>query len=583
MAEEDFGTVVTVGTDLWRVVDEGTAALKNADALFQRAGTLVHVVGDGRPPSGVLRAEGAPSIRPIQPATLRAILSRVASWQRFDKRSEEMVETLPPDPVVAAIAQQGHWPGVPHLVGVIQSPAMRPDGTIIDKPGYDATTGYLYLPGCVYPDIPSTPTQADALAARDELLAVVADFPFAKPEHRAAWLGALLTLFARPAVDGCVPLVAVDATTRGTGKGKLIDATAIIATGRDATKTPMAEHDAEMRKRITSLVVEGEQLACIDNVAGKVELPSLDAAVTASRWKDRILGRTATAEAPNLILWTITGNNLEFGGDMSRRVLHVRLESPVERPEDRDDFTHRDLLGWVRAERPRLVRAALVILRAYFVAGCPDMGCKPWGSFEAWSRLIANACVWIGLPDPMRTRAELESSADSAKSALVALLDGWQRLGAITAKEAISQLYPTRRYDQPDVPDGYDELREAVETLAPPQPGKPPTSKALGLALRRVRRRVVGGRMLDAQSGHGGVVRWHVISSRPTRDGGDGGDGGLPTTLRGEIGRTDQGVGVMANPPHPPSPPEAVNARSLGSDAPEARPEVGEDVEWSLV
>jgi hypothetical protein len=213
------------------------------------------------------------------------------------------------------------------------------------------------------------------------------------------------------------------------------------------------------------------------------------------------------------ITWAVTGNNLELAGDTARRTLHVRLESPLENPEDRADFKHADLLAWVRGERPRLVVAALTILRGYVVAGRPDMGCKSWGSFEAWSRLIANAVTWVGMHDPQATRVDLEDGADANKTALAVLLDGWVRLDAeragLTAKIVIDALYPQKRDEGP--PDGYADMREAIETLCPTIPGKPPSSQRLTYVLRGARRRVIRGRMFDAVDGHGGVKRWHVV------------------------------------------------------------------------
>src|SRR5262249_48959668 len=74
-------------------------------------------------------------------------------------------------------------------------------------------------------------------------------------------------------------------------------------------------------------------------------------------------------------------------GDTARRVVPIDLESLLERPQDRKDFQHPMLLEWVRQEYPRLVSAALTVLRAYFVAGCPKQNVT-YGSFEAWSDLV---------------------------------------------------------------------------------------------------------------------------------------------------------------------------------------------------
>ena len=45
-----------------------------------------------------------------------------------------------------------------------------------------------------------------------------------------------------------------------------------------------------MRKKITTLAVEGERLVMLDNLAGAVGNDVLDAALTSDPWKDRLLG-----------------------------------------------------------------------------------------------------------------------------------------------------------------------------------------------------------------------------------------------------------------------------------------------------
>src|SRR5262249_37745142 len=155
--------------------------------------------------------------------------------------------------------------------------------------------------------------------------------------------------------------------------------------------------------------ISGDPMVLIDNVVGELGSASLDAALTSTTWSGRVLGKSemTIADTPLLAIWWATGNNVLLVADTARRVMHIRLNSNEERPEERSGFHHASLLEWVRQERPRLVRAALTVLRAYAVAGRPDMGLRPWGSFDGWSRLIRDALVWAGEPDPGQTRTEL--------------------------------------------------------------------------------------------------------------------------------------------------------------------------------
>ena len=134
----------------------------------------------------------------------------------------------------------------------------------------------------------------------------------------------------------------MDANVRGCGKSLLADVTGVITAGRSMARMTQPRDEDEFRKRITSLAMAGESLILIDNVAGALGGASLDAALTATTWSGRILGRSEMAS--NLLLfatWYATGNNVV----LLRRTLHVLLESPEENPEERTGFNHPDLLA----------------------------------------------------------------------------------------------------------------------------------------------------------------------------------------------------------------------------------------------
>jgi len=521
---------IRLGVDLDRVVDEAILALSADPNVYQRGGYLVHVVRD------LAANGGAPLIRRMAVATLRERLAAAAEWETYDGRTKGFKPSTPPDIVVLAVAARGEWRGIRPLVGILEAPALRPDGSVIQARGYDQTTGFLLEPNADYPEVAAEPTRDDALAALAELDEVFADFPFAYDAARSAALAMLLTIIARPAIAGPCPMGAVDATTRGTGKGRLVDAIANIATGRDAAKTPIPDANEEMGKLITSLVAEGEMVACLDNIAHAIALPSLDNALTATVWKQRELAKNSTIYAPHRIVWFATGNNLEFGGDLARRVIVIRLESPLESPEERTDFRHPDLLSWVRENRPRLVRAALTMLCAHARAGRPKAGARTLGSFEAWSAIVPAALTWLDRADPLGSRPEADAASDRTKVALVGLLEGWARLDphaqGMTVSQVIRLLYPERRgTPAPPDPPGVEELREALESLVPSQGGKPPNPAKVGNALRRYRKRVIGGRMFDCKPARAGSVAWIVTGGT----GGTGGADSLPALGNEEV------------------------------------------------
>ncbi len=511
---------IFVDRDLSRMVDESIEILKEDAALFERAGSLVRIrkTGAAKKRDRLQREAGSTVIQEYPVPAMREYLIARTHFFKIEtdedtKEPKQVTASLPGD-VVSTLRARAEWPGVRHLEGIVHAPTLRDDGTLLQRPGFDDDSGLLFDPsGDVFPTVPDKPTKSEAMAALERLLDVVCDVPFGTDAHRAAWIGCVLTLIGRNFVAGCTPLFAIDANIRGAGKSLLADVAAIIATGRAAPRMAQPESDAEARKAITSLLMEGERITLIDNVNRPLGSAAIDAVLTSEIWKDRILGASKTVTVPNACVWLATGNNLTFEGDTVRRTLHIRLDSPEENPEDRVGFRYPDLRSHVRAHRGELAAAALTILRGFVCAGAPSSGVKLWGSFEAWSKVVAAACVWVGLPDPQATRVELEEGADPLKAALGAVLKQWPKLfpGGASLREAIDRLYPRLERGEDRRPDEWDGLRNAVETFAPPIPGRSPDPKRLGNALRSYRKRVVSGLYLDCHIDRRGVAQWRVL------------------------------------------------------------------------
>jgi len=506
-------TEIALGTDLHRIVEQASAALGRHVGAFHRGGQLVQILGAPAHEAGV--TPGTPTVRQLHLATLREMLTKVASFVTRDRGSDDPEPCLPPDNVVTAVQHRGEWATVRRLVGILEAPALRADGTLLQEPGYDAPTGYLYMPTTDFGRIPEEPTQEDAHRAREELDEVFCDFPFVSREARAVPLAALLTMLARPAILGSTPAFLTDANARGSGKTLVTDAISMMATGRVTAKMAYPINDEELEKVLASYALRGSPLINFDNVTRAFGGGPLDRCLTAVDSVDlRILGRSEISTLPWRAVLFGTGNNVLICGDTARRTVVGRLESSLENPEDRSGFRHPNLLGWIREHRPRLVRAALTLLRAWVVAGRLAMGCAAWGSFESWSSIVPPALVFAGAADPMLARAEVVGVDDQDKIALSLVLQHWPRLDTLgrglTIRDAVSALYPSRR--DPGPPDGHDALREGLELMAPMKDGKP-SSKAIGEAFRRVKGRNVGGRKLVAGTeDRTKVVRWMVQS-----------------------------------------------------------------------
>jgi hypothetical protein len=505
---------IVIGTDVERVTDEALLALAESGAeVYHRGGVLVQVVADEATVAGVTYTKGTPRLAPIGPARLLELMSSSARWCKIETRGQKGDEprapkpAMPPGWAVKTVTERGRWPMLKRVASVIEAPVLRPDGTVITEPGYDEATGLLYRPSAAV-KVPDKPTKLDAELARDVLLDAVCDFPFASEAYKASWLAMALTPFARYAFEGPAPLSLIDANTRGSGKSLLADVVAHAATGRPAPRMSPAEDENEERKRITALALSGDRLVLIDNVAKKLGTPALDAALTSTWWRDRLLGASQTFEGELKAVFMATGNNVELGGDMSRRALHIRLESPHERPEQREGFKHPHLLSWLGTSWPGLAAAACTVLRAYCLDGRPEQKVKQWGSYEGWNRLVAHCVVWLGMADPNEARQELVDAADTERRALglfMAALKAHATWGT-TARDLLAEVN--------DHPQANKEIRAALLEWCPGRAGDPPDAKVLGRKLAASKGRIVGGYCLAIiGEERSGAVKWGVKSA----------------------------------------------------------------------
>jgi hypothetical protein len=184
------------------------------------------------------------------------------------------------------------------LAGVIETPTLRPDGSLLATPGYDPATGLMLVNPPPMPVIPDRPTRAEAEAALALLDDLLVEFPFVdEPSHSVA-LSGLITPVVRPAVEHA-PLHEAAAPAAGSGKSYWADLAAAIGTGRicpvlgatDANRGDRVDK-VELDKRLTGALLSGQALISIDNVSGSLGSSLLCQMLSQQVVQVRILGAT---------------------------------------------------------------------------------------------------------------------------------------------------------------------------------------------------------------------------------------------------------------------------------------------------
>ncbi|WP_439622499.1 hypothetical protein [Gemmata sp.] len=493
--------------------DAAAAALRHLPDVFHRGGQLVRTIDAEAGEENHIWRDTSTRIVPVSQATLRDRLTRVVNFvkETGSDAARQDVPATPPDPLVKAVLDRGRWPGLRPLHAIVDHPVVRPDGSVLANPGYDPATALYLVAGSALLnaiEIPAEPGHTEASQAARDLLHVVADFPFSRDAYRAAWLAALLTPFARFAFRGPAPLFLFDANSPGVGKSLVANTIALIITGKNFATSDYVHDPNEMRKRITAIADEGDRMVLFDNVEGRFGNRPLCIALTSDTWKDRELGKNSHVVAPLVATWYATGNNPQVVGDIARRIVHTRMVSGEDQPDERQGFVHADLRSWVQESRPRLVAAALTILTAYIRNGCPASNLKPWGDYIGWSRIIRGALVWVGLPDPIETKGELRESANPTLGALQSVLAGWDRIDpnhdGLTANQVVKKLFSPSALEDTTL----DDLRDAVDALT----GEETHAKkagGLGYKFRMYKNRRLGGMFIETSGKqHHGLVKW---------------------------------------------------------------------------
>lgn len=393
---------IRLGVDVGRVADEATAAL--APLVFQRGGIICEVVVAERT-----------WIQELAVPRLTDLMSRTASFVRQDE-NKGMVRQVPPEPVARIIHARRSHENVRVLEAVTSAPVFLADGSILHERGYNEAAR-LFLEPSVNVVVPANPTRDNAVAAVRLFENLLSDFQFASSADFSAWFAALLSTLVKSATQNApAPLFIVSAPTAGSGKSLLPKLIAQIVTGADAELRPYNPRDeSEWGKRLTSYVKAGSPVAVFDNIDGGVGDPGLDALLTSSTWSDRQLGASEAPPLANVTTWLATGNNLEPRGDTVRRSLIIRIETVLERPQDRSGFKLDLEGGYALEHRGALLGAALTLLRAYHLAGRPGQRLASWGSFQTWSALVRGALVWAGCSDPYETQRRAQGELNEGE------------------------------------------------------------------------------------------------------------------------------------------------------------------------
>jgi hypothetical protein len=410
-----------VGAEIRRTLGRGELA-----GLFRRGGAIVHtprVDEDGYvPPDNELDEDGPAQVQMFDRDQLKALVEIrydcgvvVVDRETGDK---SWMPKLVPDTAAKSAHEGGKLgldsPSLRVLRGVTHTPVVRPDGSVLYEPGYDSSTGLLYLPdiGLEVPPVPDRPTREQIREAKALFLTLTDEFPFVTPDHRAAWIAFTFTPLLRPLIKPPYPLELITAPQRGSGKGFLAKIQRGLHGGVFRSSFPK---DAdEQRKAIRAiLLTTTAPYVQWDNIRGVFRSSVMEGLLTSAEWDDRNLGVLKNLDLRNDRVWIVTANNATLGGDLSRRSLTVKIDAKSPAPHRRTGFKIHPPT-YVAEHRGELLAAMLTLARGWVLDGRQAKEITS-DDYMLWLSNLGGFLDWMEFPGHLDGAADVTPSEDDAE------------------------------------------------------------------------------------------------------------------------------------------------------------------------
>jgi hypothetical protein len=449
----------------------------------------------------------ATSLVKLNPARLSYMTGKHAAiFQKYNVRDKRWEAIDPPKEMIEQLLDLGHW-GFDTIKGIINSPTMRPDGSLLTVPGYDKATQLWYKSSgdIELPDIPERPTKEDALAALELLTKLLAGFLFKDDAgiSLAVAIAGLMTPVLRGAFE-FAPLFLILAPEPGSGKSYLVQSIGTLATGRSPVPVPMSENKEELEKRLSAVAFGAKPIWHFNNLDFDLESGTLNQIISEGIVELRPFGKNdqvITCDCRGTTIF-VNGNNIRIVGDLVRRTLTTHLDTKMERPETRTfKFDPMDL---IKADRGKYLAAVFTVVRGYMAAGCPKLEASPLAGFDSWTRMVRLPLMWLGMTDPVKSQEgarELDPDRSARRQRIDALVLAFGT-NTFTAADIDTKAKELRRRADGAMVAEYPKLRDAFSRVD----GKQINSKIIGNQLMKDVNRVSDGRKIqvstDAHGNH---------------------------------------------------------------------------------
>jgi hypothetical protein len=318
---------------------------------------------------------------------------------------------------------------IPEARYIVNHPVFDRDFNWLDC-GYHASQGILVCGDSFEPAILDLPPSCGAIHTIHDVLERlppltrrwVEGFFWAGPIDLINYIGAaLMTPLMPMLVEDGHPGVMTWANKTGIGKTMSCDCLAILKDGEPAAVTSVEGSAREVENQIASEMNDGRTVLFIDNQKGVLNVPILEANMTAKQVAIRGFQVQRKVRRPNDLLWLITTNDAIPSDDMLSRCIHVRLHYEGDPDARQFAMSEGELLSYVRENRVGILAELAGMVVRWLDAGRPSAPAP--SRFKAFGQVVGSVLAANGLPGLLANTKDEVRQHSTTHQQLIAVAD----------------------------------------------------------------------------------------------------------------------------------------------------------------
>ena len=416
------------------------ANLRDSRRLYRQGNTVVFLTGGLRPGGGCLPTplvvDGI--ITKNAPAIVRnVVMCREVKANSTNKGSKpnqptefEVQFAVPQSVLQQVVAMDGFMEEIPEARYIVNHPVFDADFNWLDV-GYHESQRILVCGDSFEPAIFESVTRpclaiqsiADVLGVLPlQIRRWVAGFHWNGPVDLINYLGAALMVPLMPMfVEDGHPGVMFWGNQPNVGKSLAAQCLAVLKDGEQASPTSVDGGTREVENQIASELNDGRTVLFIDNQKGAINIPVLEANMTAAQLGFRGFHVQRKIRRPNDVLWLITTNDAAPSDDLLSRCVHIRLHYEGVPDAHRFALSEKELIAHVRDNRSGILAELAGMVVRWLDAGRPSApaDCR----FGVFGRVVGSVLSFNGLPGFLSNTREEVREHSTKHQQLVALAE----------------------------------------------------------------------------------------------------------------------------------------------------------------